>query len=59
MAAQRERGPIHWSIEGLADDIPDPLETERRRAFVAVDLRLERRAAAEVPFQELAGCSSR
>ncbi|HYI65556.1 MAG TPA: hypothetical protein VEW95_01375 [Candidatus Limnocylindrales bacterium] len=40
-------------VEGLADDIPDPLETERRRAFVAVDLvELDGAPLHEVPFQE-------
>lgn len=39
--------------EGLADEIPDPLETERRRAFVAVDLvELDGETLHEVPFQE-------
>jgi bifunctional non-homologous end joining protein LigD len=39
--------------EGLADAIPDPLETERRRAFVAVDLvELEGEPLHDVPFQE-------
>jgi len=39
--------------EGLAADIPDPLETERRRAFVAVDLvELDGEPLHEVPFQE-------
>lgn len=39
--------------EGLAEDIPDPLETERRRAFVAVDLvELEGMPLHDVPFQE-------
>ncbi|MEA2650282.1 MAG: bifunctional non-ous end joining protein LigD [Chloroflexota bacterium] len=41
------------AVEGLAEDIPDPLATERRRAFVAVDLvELEGEALHEVPFQE-------
>ena len=40
-------------VEGLAGDIPDPLETERRRAFVAVDLvELDGEPLHEVPFQE-------
>ena len=39
--------------EGLADEIPDPLETERRRAFVAVDLvELDGDPLHEIPFQE-------
>jgi bifunctional non-homologous end joining protein LigD len=39
--------------EGLADELPDPLEAERRRAFVAVDLvELEGEELNEVPFQE-------
>lgn len=39
--------------EGLADELPDPLETERRRAFVAVDLvELDGEPLYEVPFQE-------
>jgi len=40
-------------IEGLAEEIPDPLETERRRAFVAVDLvELDGEPLHEIPFQE-------
>ena len=39
--------------EGLAEEIPDPLETERRRAFVAVDLvELDGEPLHEIPFQE-------
>ena len=39
--------------EGLATEIPDPLETERRRAFVAVDLvELDGEPLHQVPFQE-------
>lgn len=39
--------------EGLEGSIPDPLETERRRAFVAVDLvELDGQPLHEVPFQE-------
>lgn len=39
--------------EGLADELPDPLESERRRAFVAVDLlELEGTSLLDVPFQE-------
>ena len=39
--------------EGLVDEIPDPLETERRRAFVAVDLvELDGEPLHEIPFQE-------
>jgi len=41
------------AAEGLAEDIPDPLETERRRAFVAVDLvELDGTSLHDVPFQE-------
>lgn len=41
------------AAEGLAEDIPDPLETERRRAFVAVDLvELDGTPLHDVPFQE-------
>ncbi|MGH2418391.1 MAG: hypothetical protein ACRDFY_08665 [Candidatus Limnocylindria bacterium] len=41
------------AVEGLAADVPDPLETERRRAFVAVDLvELEGMPLHDVPFQE-------
>ncbi len=39
--------------EGLADEIPDPLESERRRAFVAIDLvELEGEPLHDIPFQE-------
>jgi bifunctional non-homologous end joining protein LigD len=39
--------------EGLGDDVPDPIETERRRAFVALDLvELDGQPLHEVPFQE-------
>lgn len=39
--------------EGLEDEIPDPIETERRRAFVAVDLvELGGEPLHDVPFQE-------
>lgn len=39
--------------EGLADDVADPMLTERRRAFVALDLvELDGEALHEVPFQE-------
>ena len=39
--------------EGLAEEIADPLETERRRAFVAVDLvELDGEPLHDVPFQE-------
>ncbi len=39
--------------EGLADEIPDPLENERRRAFVAVDLvELDGESLHAIPFQE-------
>jgi bifunctional non-homologous end joining protein LigD len=41
------------AAEGLAEEIPDPLETERRRAFVAVDLvELDDEPLGDVPFQE-------
>jgi bifunctional non-homologous end joining protein LigD len=41
------------AAEGLASDVPDPLETERRRAFVAIDLvELEGMPLHDVPFQE-------
>ncbi|MEO6294416.1 MAG: hypothetical protein ABIP01_04020 [Candidatus Limnocylindria bacterium] len=39
--------------EGLSQELPDPLEAERRRAFVAVDLvELEGEPLHDVPFQE-------
>ena len=39
--------------EGLAEEVPDPLELERRRAFVAVDLvELDGEPLNDVPFQE-------
>jgi bifunctional non-homologous end joining protein LigD len=39
--------------EGLAGELPDPLEAERRRAFVAVDLiELDHEPLLDVPFQE-------
>ena len=39
--------------EGLADELPDPLESERRRAFVAVDLvELDDQPLTDIPFQE-------
>jgi bifunctional non-homologous end joining protein LigD len=39
--------------EGLAEELPNPLETERRRAYVAVDLvELDGEALHDVPFQE-------
>jgi len=41
------------AAEGLAEEVPDPLETERRRAFVAVDLvELDGQPLGDVPFQE-------
>jgi len=41
------------AAEGLAEEIPDPLETERRRAFVAVDLvELDDQPLGNIPFQE-------
>ncbi|MDP9244059.1 MAG: hypothetical protein M3O77_03135 [Chloroflexota bacterium] len=47
----------HWAdtlaSEGLASEIPDPIERERRRAFVAVDLvELDGELLHEVPYQE-------
>lgn len=40
-------------LEGLDEEIPDPLEAERRRAFVAVDLvELDGEPLHEIPFQE-------
>ncbi|MDQ2941428.1 MAG: hypothetical protein M3R05_04470 [Chloroflexota bacterium] len=47
----------HWAetlaSEGLADEIPDPIEGERRRAFVAIDLvELDGELLHEVPYQE-------
>lgn len=47
----------HWAEtiaeEGLAAELPDPLASERRRAFVAVDLlELDGEALDDVPFQE-------
>lgn len=39
--------------EGLKGELPDPLEAERRRAFVAVDLvELDGEPLHDVPFQE-------
>lgn len=39
--------------EGLANEIPDPLENERRRAFVALDLvELDGESLQAIPFQE-------
>jgi bifunctional non-homologous end joining protein LigD len=39
--------------EGMAEDVPDPLETERRRAFVAVDLiEIDGTPLHDIPFQE-------
>ena len=39
--------------EGLAEELPNPLESERRRAFVAVDLvELDDEPLLDVPFQE-------
>ena len=39
--------------EGLDDELPDPLENEQRRAFVAVDLvELDGEPLHDVPFQE-------
>jgi hypothetical protein len=39
--------------QGLAGEVPDPLASERRRAFVAVDLvELDGESLHDVPFQE-------
>jgi bifunctional non-homologous end joining protein LigD len=39
--------------EGLADELPDPMETEKRRAFVAVDLvELDGEPLHDVPYLE-------
>ena len=39
--------------EGLSRELPDPLEAERRRAFVAIDLlELDGQPLHDVPFQE-------
>jgi bifunctional non-homologous end joining protein LigD len=39
--------------QGLAEEVPDPLENEKRRAFVAVDLvELDGEPLYDVPFQE-------
>lgn len=39
--------------EGLADELPDPLETETRRAFVAIDLvELDGQSLEDVPYLE-------
>ena len=39
--------------EGLDEEVPDPLATERRRAFVAVDLlELDGEQLYDIPFQE-------
>lgn len=39
--------------EGLAEELPDPIENERRRAFVVLDLlELDGRSLREVPLQE-------
>jgi bifunctional non-homologous end joining protein LigD len=41
------------AAEGLAEEIPNPIETERRRAFVAVDLvELDGEPLHDIPFQE-------
>jgi bifunctional non-homologous end joining protein LigD len=41
------------ATEGLDTELPDPLETERRRAFVAVDLvEIDGTPLHDVPFQE-------
>jgi ATP-dependent DNA ligase len=39
--------------EGLADEVPDPMETEQRRAFVAIDLiEIDGEPLYDVPLQE-------
>ena len=39
--------------EGLDDELPDPLEAESRRAFVAIDLvRIDGQSLEEVPYLE-------
>ena len=39
--------------QGLEDEVPDPIEGEKRRAFVAVDLvELDGEPLHDVPFQE-------
>lgn len=39
--------------EGLDEDVPDPLDSERRRAFVATDLiEVDGQELHEIPFQE-------
>jgi ATP-dependent DNA ligase len=39
--------------EGLADELPDPIETEKRRAFVAIDLlELDGQVLHNVPYGE-------
>jgi len=39
--------------EGLAEDLPDPIEAETRRAFVAIDLvELDGQSLEEVPYLE-------
>lgn len=39
--------------EGLDDEVPDPIENERRRAFVAIDLvEVDGQALHDVPYQE-------
>jgi ATP-dependent DNA ligase len=39
--------------EGLSKELPDPLESERRRAYVAIDLvELDGQPLHDVPFQE-------
>lgn len=39
--------------EGLTDELPDPIENEPRRAFVALDLvELDREPLHQIPYQE-------
>jgi bifunctional non-homologous end joining protein LigD len=39
--------------EGLAEEVPDPIETEKRRAFVALDLvELDEQPLHDVPYLE-------
>ena len=39
--------------EGLTDEVPDPIENEPRRAFVAIDLvELDGEPLHDIPFME-------
>lgn len=47
----------HWAEtierEGLRTELPDPIEAERRRAFVAIDLvELDEQPLHDIPYQE-------